>query len=286
VILARNPWTPEVASPHPANRLRRHMRGWSLRDADLLLAYSLAITLAAGINAGIVLALAAIGSVVLSERTSIRLSIVDYVVLSLVSLLFLPPSPHNLPFLGATIAGLYFWLFRSDCSALVSTGQFWLAISAYEAWGRVFFRLVSVPVLWLETTVIANVGQAIGLGLSVDGELIRSPNGWSVYILEACSSFHNVSLAVLVWLSLLTLAGASIGRSKIVALAVGAILIVALNVSRILLMTLSETQYEYWHHGNGAGVFTCLTLAAIALPTLRSTRRTGEGPVPVTAPSR
>jgi exosortase/archaeosortase family protein len=275
--------------------------GPGLRDADVALAYSVALLLVAvcgrwfgdgqvrafdaravaqllAFNAGDALALAAMASLALSGRATLRLRGLDCVVVAAASLFFLPAAPQNLPFLGATLAGLYFWLFRSDCRELVSLGQLWLAVSGYETWGRVFFRLVSVPVLRFETAMITGAGQALGLGLSAEGELLRSPNGWSVYILEACSSFHNVSLAVLVWLSLLKLAGESVGRAKLAALAVGVGLIVALNISRILLMTLSETQYEFWHHGDGASVFSCLTLAAIALPTLRSMRRAGGKP--------
>jgi exosortase/archaeosortase family protein len=292
-----------------SSAIRSRDAGRGLRDADVVLAYALALLLAAvcgrllsdgqsrafdasaiaqllAFNAGDALALAAMASLALSGRATLRLRGLDYAVLGVASLFFLPAAPQNLPFLGATLAGLYFWLFRSDCRELVSLGQLWLAVSGYETWGRVFFRLVSVPVLRFETAMITKAGQALGLGLSAEGELLRSPNGWSVYILEACSSFHNVSLAVLVWLSLLKLAGESVGRAKLAALAVGVGLIVALNVSRILLMTLSETQYEFWHHGDGASVFSCLTLAAIALPTLRSMRRAGGKPALATPLSR
>jgi exosortase/archaeosortase family protein len=100
--------------------------------------------------------------------------------------------------------------------------------------------------------------------------------GGSVLIFEGCSSFHNVSLAVLVWLSLVKLAGAEVTRSKLGTLGVGIVAIILLNVLRILLMTPSEESYVFWHEGNGAILFSCLTLTAIAFPKIISLRQ-GRG---------
>ena len=134
------------------------------------------------------------------------------------------------------------------------------------------FRIFSAPILRLETLAIARLGQDLGLELTVRGAELAGSNGWSVYVLAPCSSFHNLSLAALVWLSLLKLGRETIRRPAWAALIAGAALIILLNASRILLMTPSEAQYQYWHDGMGRSLFVCLTFAAIALPTLLAMR--------------
>jgi hypothetical protein len=223
------------------------------------------------VNAGELLAFVAIYSILKSKIDTVRLSRVDFAVISACAMFFLPPNP-SLPFVGATIAGLYFWR-RHPCNAqLGSAGQLWLAISFYRFWGRHFFQIVSAPIIQAEAFVIAKAGQLFGFGLSLDGIRLYSPNGSFVFILEGCSSFHNASLAVLIWLSLIKLAGAKVSGSELMALGVGILAIVCLNVLRILLMTPSGEAYLFWHEGSGATIFSCLTLGAIAGPTIISLR--------------
>jgi hypothetical protein len=268
---------------------------FKLCDADVLFVFTLALFSVVGaervvsanlislqsaisalleINAGELLAIIAIYSVLKSNRTTIVLTKVDLTTVSACAIFFLLPERH-LPFLGSTLAGVYLWRrYRRD-DPLASVGQLWVAISAHEVWGPLFFKIVSAPIIKMEVVVIAMVGQLLGFGLSVDGVILRSPTGWGVFMMEACSSFHNVSLAVLVWLSLLKLSAAAISRPNLVALGVGVCAIICLNVLRILFMTRSAEAYHYWHEGSGALIFSCLALAAVALPTMISVRQKG-----------
>jgi exosortase/archaeosortase family protein len=266
-----------------------------LADADVLLFYTFALLAVGGVqrfldaylhaaqriafdvavthevNAGELLAFVAITSVLKSKIDTVHLSRVDFVIISACAMFFLLPK-QSLPFVGATIAGLYFWRHRPYNAQLASVGQLWLAISVYRFWGRLFFQIVSAPLIQAEAFVIAKAGQLLGFGLSLDGIRIYSPNGWFVFILEGCSSFHNASLAVLVWLSLIKMAGARVSGSKLMALGAGILAIVCLNALRILLMTPSEEAYHFWHEGSGATLFSCFTLGAIAVPTILSLR--------------
>ncbi len=268
-------------------------------DADVLLVYVLALFAAGGIqhflwtysdsalqafrsrslfevNVGEFFAFVAIYSLIKGKSGDIALTKIDFFTLSAGAMFFLPPEPLHLPFIGATIVGIYLWRRRPYSPQLASVGQLLLAVSAYEIWGPLFFRLVSAPIIQLEVALIAKAGQLLGFGLETDGILLRSPSGWSVFIMDACSSFHNVSLAVLVWLSLLKLARVEPKRWQLAALALGVIAIIGLNALRILLMTPSEEGYVFWHEGAGAILFSCLTLAAVAVPTTVSLARNGK----------
>jgi exosortase/archaeosortase family protein len=219
------------------------------------------------LNAGELLAFFAVFTIVQPRPARIKLSDCDLAVLAGCSLLFVPPYPQNLPFLGASLAGIYIY-WRGGDARLKSVGQIWLALSMCEVWGRVVFRIVAVPTLRAESILVAKAGNLLGLGLSIDGVLIRTPGGWSMYLLDACSSFHNLSLAFLVWLSLLKLSEAQANLSKVVALVIGMVAVVGLNTVRLLLMTRSEASYQYWHQGDGQVVYSIVALLAIALPTL------------------
>jgi hypothetical protein len=224
------------------------------------------------INAGELLAFIAVWSVSKSRDTEIKLSNFDLFVLAGCSLFFLPPEPQNLPFLGATVAGAYL-LWRHTSPQVRSVAQLWLALAACEAWGRVLFRVVAVPVLRLEAILVVKLGHVFGLGLSLDGVIIRAPTGWTLYLLDACSSFHNISLAFLVWLSLLKLSRATVDLLKIIGLLIGVIAIIFLNAIRVILMTASEDSYLFWHQGQGTVIYSCLALLAIAVPTLTLLRK-------------
>jgi hypothetical protein len=152
------------------------------------------------------LALLAIYSICKSELHSIVLSRFDLGIIAASALFLLLPT-QSLPFIGATAAGVYFWRRSPRDVQLASVGQLLLAISCYELWGRLFFKIVSAPIIQAEVSVVSNFGQWLGYKLGLDGILLVSPNGWSIFMMEDCSSFHNISLAVLVWLSLIKLGG-------------------------------------------------------------------------------
>ena len=120
------------------------------------------------VNAGELLAFVAIYVVLKSNVDAVRLTRVDLVIISACAMFFLFPK-QSLPFVGATIAGIYFWRRRPYTAQLASVGQLWLAMSVYRFWGRLFFQVVCTPIIQAEVFVIAKAGQLLGFGLSVDG---------------------------------------------------------------------------------------------------------------------
>jgi exosortase/archaeosortase family protein len=261
-----------------------------LTDAKVLLFYTVALFFIAGVqrfldgapvaslfefNAGELLALVAIYSILRSKNDAVILSRVDFAVISACAMFFLLPVSQHFAFLGAAFAGLYFLLRRPRNAQLFQVGQLWLAIALYESLGRLFFKLVSAPIIRAEVSFIAKAGPLLGFAVSMDGIRLTSPNGWFIYILERCSSFHNVSLAVLVWLSLIKLGRTEVKAGHLIALGAAIVGIICLNGLRILLMTPSQESFTFWHEGSGAIIFSCLTFLAVAVPTAISLGRRG-----------
>lgn len=259
---------------------------FKLTDKGVLLFYTFALFVITGFqrfldrdptapmldaNAGEALALIAIFTVL--KPDVVVLSRVDLGVIATCALFFLAPVSQHFVFVGATIAGLYLWLRRSDSAQLTNVAQLWLAIAVYESWGRLFFKLVSAPVIQAEVSIIAKAGSLLGFPLGVDGIRLVSQSGWYIYVLDSCSSFHNASLAGLVWLSLIKLDESKIRGPQLMALGAAIAGVFFLNVIRILLMTSSREAHYFWHLGFGTIIFSILTLLAVVTPTIISLRR-------------
>ena len=256
-------------------------------DAAILLLYSVALCVIAGVerylvgsssdglvdfNAGEILALCAIYSVVTAKATEVALSRADLAVISACALLMLLPVSQHFAFLGAGAAGLYFVLRNPRSAPLSQVGLLWLALSFYESFSQLLFKFVSASWIQAEVRFVAWTGPFLGFPITRDGIRLVSPNGWFIFMLEQCSSFSNIALAILLWLSLLTLAGAEIHRRHLVALGVAALSIFLLNALRVLLMTPSQPDWHFWHEGTGALIFSGVTFLAVALPTALSLR--------------
>ncbi len=257
-------------------------------DAAILLLYSVALCIIAGVerflvgasldglvdfNAGEILALCAIYSVVTEKTANVTLSRTDLAVISACALLLILPVTQHFAFFGAGAAGLYFVLRHPRNAPLSQVGLLWLAIAFYESFSQLLFKLISAQWIQGEVLFAAWLGPLFGFPITRDGIRLISPNGWFIYMLESCSAFSNMSLAILLWLSLLTLAGAEIHKRHLVALGVAVLSIFLLNAFRIVLMTPSQPDWYFWHEGTGALIFSGVTFLAVALPTALSLRQ-------------
>ena len=187
------------------------------------------------------------------------LSRADLFLICGVSIVLVVPSMNvaavPLLFLALTLA----W--RSD-PRTASFGQILLALLFFEVFGRLFFYLVSPLVLSFEAKLVSMLLSFFG-DFKHNGLNITAANGHAIMIETGCSAFHNVSTATLLWLSLIKIEKANIHlRDWLVLLAMVALTILA-NTIRIALMAQSYPMYEYWHNGDGVGIFSLSLLASM-----------------------
>jgi hypothetical protein len=112
------------------------------------------------------------------------------------------------------------------------------------------------------------VGTAVKLsdaGATWQGNIIALPSGHAIQILEACCSFHNVSMAVLSWVAVTKLERPQWRPGDIAVLAAAAGCQVLMNAVRIYLMAQSFDMYDYWHNGAGARIYSVSASAAAVL---------------------
>lgn len=219
-------------------------------------------------NVGEAFGVAAIASLVLTgSHKPATLAGSDIAVLLLSALAWFVPEQHGV-YLATTLAGSWFFLKRRSNPRLAGIGQIWLALSIYELWGKLLFKLAYQTIEIVEVGLIYKVGRLFYAGLGVDGASLSMRGDWSIVILEGCSSFHNLSLTVLIWLSILKIAEQAVGRAAFRALGLSACLVVAINVARILAMLPSREAFVFWHDGAGSSLVAFGSVLAAIVPIL------------------
>ena len=129
------------------------------------------------------------------------------------------------------------------------------ALTIQEYWGRIVFDLFTLPLLRAETAVVGTLVQAVRAGTVWQSNVISGPSGFGIIVYSGCSSFHNLSLAMLCWVTVSRLRNLDWRSRDLVTGGVIGITMIACNVARLCLMAWSLDFYEYWHNGLGAQIF-------------------------------
>jgi exosortase/archaeosortase family protein len=172
----------------------------------------------------------------------------------------------------ALAAAVFCWIRGRDDPKLRSAGIVLAALAIQEYWGHIVFDLFALPLLRAETAVVGTLVEAARAGTVWQGNVITAPSGFSIIVYSACSSFHNLSLAMLCWVTVSRLRNQTWRSGDLLtACAIGAAMI-ACNVARLCLMAWGPDLYEYWHDGPGAQIFAVGASAIVLLLSLYGSR--------------
>ena len=196
----------------------------------------------------------------------------DIAVLLLSALAWFVPEQHAV-FLATTLAGTWFLLGGRSDRQRADLGQIWLALSIYELWAKLLFKIAYQMIEVIEIGLIYRVGRLFYGDIGMAGATLAVRADWSIVILEGCSSFHNLSLTVLIWLSILKIAERPASPAAFRALSLSACCVVAINIARILAMLPSREAYVFWHDGAGSSLVALASVAAAILPILLCVER-------------
>ena len=134
--------------------------------------------------------------------------------------------------------------------------------------------MIASPLLRAETAVVGTILQTVQSGAYWQNNMINAKSGWGLVIYPSCSSFHNVSLALLCWVTISRLASNSWhGRDYAIAGVIAAVMI-SMNMTRLLLMAVDKSLYHYWHDGAGSQIFVITASLFVLLASLFAVRRT------------
>ncbi len=167
--------------------------------------------------------------------------------------LFLPTT-RTIKFV-ALGAAIFSWIRGRDDPNLRGAGVVLAALAVQQYWGHIVFDLFALPLLHAETAVVGTLVQAVRAGTVWQGNVITGPSGFGIVVYSGCSSFHNLSLAMLCWLTVSRLRNQRWGRRDLLTGCVIGAAMIACNVTRLCLMAWSLDFYEYWHNGLGAQIF-------------------------------
>jgi hypothetical protein len=167
----------------------------------------------------------------------------DFVIAGALCFLVLLPTVRII-WVAATGIAIYWWLFSVGDPKLRAAGAVLAALSVQELWGHAFYRLVAFPLLSAEAA------------------------GYGIVIFDECSAFHNLSLAMLCWITVSKLRYQTWGlQDVLVGIAIG-ITMIFWNVSRLCFMAWDVDLYHYWHDGSGAEIFAIGASFSVLLVSL------------------
>ena len=178
--------------------------------------------------------------------------------------------------LPIAITGLGLWLFLNKDDDIRAAGAVFLAIASQQFWGHIILGALAPELVRLDAAMVGEAMVRTVKGASWHDNIITSPSGYSIVVVEGCSSFANVSTALLAWVSF--------GRLERVKwlprdLIVGAVVVVsqiALNVTRMYLMAQSPQNYLYWHDEGGKQIYVAAASAAAVLISVVGTHWAGR----------
>jgi hypothetical protein len=139
-----------------------------------------------------------------------------------------------------------------------------MAISAQALWGPILFHLFSAYLLHADAALVGTALDWTQTGFTWNGRVIeRGDHG--IEIFSPCSSFHNVSLAVLCWVTITKLRRQQWIATDFLFGAAACVLMVGMNAARMYRMAFDINSYQYWHEGTGAEIFVAASSTMIVL---------------------
>lgn len=145
-------------------------------------------------------------------------------------------------------------------------GMVLLAICIHLVWAKLLYIYFTPQLLRADALAVAGALEAFGFNLTRTGTFIAGASGHGIQLVGACSSFHNVSMAVLALTAITMFVRPYWVRQDIYYLLAACAVMVAINVIRMCLMAISLESYAYWHGSPGAHYIAALqTISLVAL---------------------
>ena len=143
-------------------------------------------------------------------------------------------------------------------------GMILLALTASLSWGHLVLTFIGD---WLVSLDARFVGWLAGT--QAQGNLVDfTVGGDPIMITYACSSMHNMTMAIQLWVALTQLLRIPFGlRAVLVGLAaISANILV--NGMRLATIAHNRESFDYWHEGAGSNLFAWLAIFVVTIITM------------------
>ena len=208
----------------------------------------------------------------LSSSDSVKVANWRHIVpiIAICLLVFLPAK--GMIWVAATGIAVFCLISNRSDLRMRAAGVVLAALSVQEFWGHIVFQLISFPLLQAETAVVGTLLQLTWAGTVWHDNVITMPSGHGILLYPYCSSFHNVSLAILCWVTVTNLINLNWRHSNYVTGAIVVVAMIVFNTGRLYLMALGPYSYHYWHEGAGSDIFQIGASLSVLLLTLCGSR--------------
>jgi hypothetical protein len=147
-----------------------------------------------------------------------------------------------------------------------------LALATQLFWGRVLFELVAFKIEVLDAELAAKLLSLLHHSVSLQGNLVGT-DSHQIVIYEACTSFHNISIAMLAWVAITKFVRSQWRYADLATAALLVAVTVAMNSLRLFLMASSAPGLlDYWHVGPGSQMINAALSALITVICLGGVR--------------
>jgi hypothetical protein len=182
---------------------------------------------------------------------------------------------------SATAVSLYLWVMHPGNARIRAAAAVLLALAVNGLWAPLIFRTFSYPILVADAVMVGGALSLLQEGTTWLGtNIVGTRSGHRVLIYGPCSSFHNISLGFLCWVSLTMLARPRWVRDDLSVASMVAMTIILLNTARLCLIALSPdaASYNYWHGGPGEEFLAWAMTGCVLAISLWGALRVGRAP--------
>jgi hypothetical protein len=174
-----------------------------------------------------------------------------------------------LSWVAVTGLSFYILLFANNDSGRHRGAWILLALTVPMLWSRLLFQFFTGPILTIDAALVAYV-----LGTERTGNMVGFGDGSGyMALIPACSSFTNMSLALLCWVSVSQWAGHRWTAVDLLWCLLAVVSVLAINVTRIVLTGMSQAHYNIIHTPAGEMVFGFIILGVIVGISVLGVRR-------------
>lgn len=173
--------------------------------------------------------------------------------------------------------GLYLIVRHGNDADLKAAAFVLLALAVHLVWAPAAFQYFAVPLLRLDALLVSGLYGLVRPDIVMTGTSFSAPDGHTITLAAACSSFNNMSMAVLCAVSVIMLVRNSWRRSDVALILATSLAMLAFNVVRVGLIGWSKAYHAFWHDGIGDSIFALAMTAVLLTVSYRGAIRREAG---------
>jgi hypothetical protein len=175
-------------------------------------------------------------------------------------------TANSIVWLSTTAMALYVWATSAGDDKMRSAAAVILALALNGFWGPRVFESLAFYILRADAALVGTVLSAANSQITQQETIVGVSGGHSIIVYGPCSSFHNISLGLLCWVTVTKLMRSNWVRADFAIAALVCVTVIALNATRLSILALGADNFAYWHSGRGAELFNwATTLAVLAI---------------------